>query len=161
MTNDGRVSWVTPVYPCELIVHSVIAAPALGRAYTTLLLYDMPDDWWSCQRDCLHIFSEEPPPRPFLKLLLARPPNINEAFSRHKPPFFTTLMLLSSHASRKKGAKLWKLPKFYKENLFLAKRPPLTWWLAGDKKNVQYIAKEKICGFSASNVVTFITRMTY
>ena len=89
------------------------------------------------------------------------PPNINEAFSRHKPPFFTTLMLLSSHASRKKGAKLWKLPKFYKENLFLAKRPPLTWWLAGDKKNVQYIAKEKICGFSASNVVTFITRMTY
>ena len=43
MTNDGRVSWVT-LYPCELIVHSVIAAPALGRAYTTLLLYDMPDD---------------------------------------------------------------------------------------------------------------------
>ena len=146
-------SWVT-LYPCELIVHC-----QQPPSYVLL----QPDDWWSCQRDCLHIFSA--PHRGGVAVdhfwNSSSLPNINEAFSRHKPPFFTTLMLLSSHASRKKGAKLWKLPKFYKENLFLAKRPPLTWWLAGDKKNVQYIAKEKICGFSASNVVTFITRMTY
>ena len=124
MTNDGRVLLVT-LHPCELIVH-IVVAPLLRRAAlypvrspARRIICQMTDDLVS---KIVSIYFQ---PRQ-RRETSSSSPNINEAFSRHKPPFFTTRFFLERTAYIVQGRGEGENCLNFKRNLFLAKRPPLS-----------------------------------